>query len=35
MESIDGFLKKLTETHKTRALIDSSFETLLQEMRKL
>lgn len=35
MDSIDGFLRKLTETHKTRALIDSSFETLLQEMRKL
>lgn len=35
MDSIDGFLKKLTETQKTKALIDSSFETLLQEMRKL
>lgn len=35
MESIDGFLEKLTETQKTKALIDSSFETLLEEMSKL
>lgn len=35
MESIDGFLKKLTETQKTKALINSSFETLLREMGKL
>ncbi len=35
MRSIDGFLSELTETQKTKALIDSSFETLLQEMSKL
>lgn len=35
MRSIDGFLKELTETQKTKALVDSSFETLLHEMGKL
>lgn len=35
MRSIDGFLKELGETQKTKELVDRSFETLLQEMRKL